>query len=488
MVAGDVKSRLTLAISPVTLEEWRRIASNGYELASGTVVPPSDPIPLAYSAALANLQHAIGTGRLELVTMGYADPHLGDLAANRMNADGATHYDAGLSAVFTSIQTTPSAGTAPAGGAVPQSMQSALVSRGVTYAVSDTENTRIGKRPVPSGAYPVGGSKLMALVVDGPASRGFEAADASATLTRTFGRLGTSLANQPMTVRIDLDDAVPDATATVGLALRTIETTPWTRLALGRNIRAPKGAKKVTFVPIVTKNAPARFWPRVRKARADATGLLAVSGASDSRAITAQVNSLLAQSSTWSDPAATWKLAPSGLAYADAAVVSAESLFSRIKMSAEAVTLAGSTGDVPVNIQNGSKQTLSVVLLCKTGGGVRVVGPRLIPTRLAPRETFVQIPIDMGSTLYGKLTVQVMAGNVIVAKKTIDVRRSYLDRLAFIGGIVALLGGMLIWIVMRVRRSPDVDDADKSFESDVAEHDERYTEAHSDRAEGPDTP
>jgi hypothetical protein len=418
--------------------------------------------------------------------MGYVDPNLADLSINRMNADGAAQYDAGLSACFSSVQTTPSVGTAPAGGTVPAAMQSALETRGVTYAITDSELTRFGKRAVASGAYPVVGGKLMALVVDAQASRGLEAADASATLAHTFGRLGTPSATQPIVLRIDLDNTVTDATATVGLALSTVETTPWTRLALGESVRAPKGAHEVDFTPTVTKNAPAGFWIRVRKARADATGLLAILGSNDSQATVAQTNSLLAESSSWSDPAASWKQAPSGLAFANAAVDSANSLFGQIKMSGEAVTLANSTGNIPVNIQNGSKQTLSVVLLCKTSGGVRVVGQRLIPTKLAPSETFVEIPVDMGSTLYGKLTVQVMAGNVIVTKKTIDVRRSYLDRLALIGGIVVILGGMLVWIVLRVRKSPDVGEAGGRSTSNAAEHDPRYTEADSDGTERPE--
>ncbi|HEY5540980.1 MAG TPA: hypothetical protein VIL41_05960 [Coriobacteriia bacterium] len=485
MVAGDVAARVTLAIAPVTLEEWRRVASNGYTMASGTVVPPSDPTPLAYGAALTHLQQAIGTGRLELVTMGYTDPHLGDLAFNRLAADAAVQYDAGLSAIFASIQTTPSVGTVPAGGTVPQAMESVLTTRGVTYAVADSENARVGKRPVPSGAYPVTGAKLTALVVDAQASRGLESGDASATLADTFARLGTSSASQPLTVRIDLDDTVVDATATVGLALRALETAPWTRLALGKDVHAPKGARTVQFVPVTTKNPPAGFWSRVHKSRADAFGLLAVLSASDSQATVAQANSLLAESSWWSEPSATWKFAPSGLAFASAVVASADNLFGNIKMSAEGITLAGSRGDVPVNIENGSKKTLNVVLLCKTGGGARVVGPRLIPTRLAPRETFVQIPVDMGAALYGKLTVQVMAGNVIVVKETVDVRRSYLDRLVLIGGIVVVLGGMLVWIVMRVRKTSGSDDIDGSRKSDARQDDARYTES-PDGSDGPE--
>ena len=238
--------------------------------------------------------------------------------------------------------------------------------------------------------------------------------------------------------------------------------------------------------PTVTNNAPTGFWSRVRKGRADATGLLATLGSGDGQAIIAQTNSLLAESSSWSEPLATWELAPRGLAFANAAVSSANQVFGPIKITAESVTLAGPTGEVPFSIQNSSKRTLNVVLLCKTGGGVRVVGSRLISTRLAPRETFVQIPIDMGSALYGKLTVQVMAGSVIVAKQTVDVRRSFLDRLALIGGIVVVLGGMLVWIVLRVRKAPGIDDAGLADQPDAAEQSARYTDSNPCGAEGPD--
>jgi type VI protein secretion system component VasK len=128
-----------------------------------------------------------------------------------------------------------------------------------------------------------------------------------------------------------------------------------------------------------------------------------------------------------------------------------------------------------------------VIVVAKTSNGIKVVGSRSIATRLPPRDTFVQIPLDMQSALYGKVTVQVMAGNVVVSKQTVTVRRSYLDRLALIGGIVVVLGGMLLWIVARVRRSPDVD-ADEAFgseeddtDADDASHDAdtqaRYTDS-----------
>ena len=139
---------------------------------------------------------------------------------------------------------------------------------------------------------------------------------------------------------------------------------------------------------------------------------------------------------------------------------------------------------MPVNVQNTSSKTLAVVLSCRTSNGVRLSGSRLIPTTLAPGETFVSVPIDMGSMLSGSLTVRVMAGNVVVAQQSVVVRHSYLDRLVLVGGIVVVLAGMLVWIVLRVRRAQAVDESGQHDEPDADSSPERYTEVDRDSARG----
>jgi hypothetical protein len=477
MVASDPAARITLALAPETLAEWRRIASNGYTAPDGTSVSATDPVAVAYGDTLAHLQAALATGRLEFTALGYADPDLADLAANKLAGDAAAQYDAGFSAIFAGLETTPSTGTAPAGGSIPATVQKALLARHVTYAFVDADSARQGKKGgVGSGAYPCADSTLTALVVDSRASRGLESGDASATLARTFERYGGSGTPQALIARIDLDDSVTDATATVGAALATLEGTPWVRLVSARDLRPARGTKPLTFPVVATKNAPAKYWQTVRSARARATGLIDVLTAADNQATAAQTNSLLAEASYWSEPSARWLHAADGLTFAKSAIDSANGVFSAIKVSATTLTLAGSTGNVPVTISNGSKKTLSVVVLAKTSGGMTVVGGRAIPTKLPPSDTLIEIPVDMQSTLYGRLTVQVMAGSVVVAKATVPVRRSYLDRLVLIGGIVLLLGGMLVWIVLRVRRSPDIHDGADSHPDDAATQ-ERYTDA-----------
>jgi hypothetical protein len=485
LALADPAARLTLAAPPVVFQEWRRIATSGYRLASGTVVPQSDPIAATYADALLHVQQAVATGRLELLSMGYADPNLADLGGNRLSFDAANQYDAGYSATFASIAATPSPGTAPAGGSVPKGIQPILIARHIRYTFAEGESLKTGKRPgVPSGAYRCAESTLTALVIDARSSRGLESSDASEALADTFARHGAA-SPQPVVLRIDLDSTTSDATSTVGLALAALESAPWVRLELGGEVQPPKGAKQVTAVPQPTRNAPAGYWAAVRSATHRAAGMITVLSASDQDAGRTQVLALLSESAAWSEPSAKWPLAKTGLGFAQAATRLANSIFNGIKVSATSVTLAGQSGNIPVTISNGSSKTLSAVVHVKTSNGLRVIGGRSIPTRLPPRDTFVQIPIDMQSALYGKVTVQVLAGDVVIARETVPVRRSYLDRLALIGMVVLVLGGMLVWIVVRVRRSPDtdepLDDGDPEGEPPSTIHDsespERYTDS-----------
>ena len=488
IIAEDPASRITLAIPPITLEDWRRIA-NGYTLSSGTVVPASDPVPIAYSATLQRLKLAMGTGRLELTALGYADPNLPELTANRLSADVAPQYDTGLSAVFASIESTPSTGTVPTGGCVPAPIVPLLEKRGVGYVVVDAECAKVGKRNVTAGAYPVSGSRLKALVTDALSGRELSSGETSAALARSFAHVGGTSGNQPFPVRIDLTQTGPDATSTVGLAVSTFELAPWTRLSLGRESLVPKSARAVTFPVAPVAASHPEFWTPVRKARQNAAGLLAALGVSDPGAGSAQAQSLIAESSAWSEPDGTYLFGAPGLSFANAAIKTGGSVFGKIKVSASQVTFAGSRGDVPVNIENSSQKTLDVVVTARPSGGVAVVGSKTTRTRLAPRETFVQIPVDMQSALSGKLTVEVVSGPLVISRQTVVVRRSYLDRVALIVGIVLVLGGMLAFIVRRVATAPELDDEETAEAQGIEVNDSmpRYTVSNRHDSETEDT-
>ena len=148
------------------------------------------------------------------------------------------------------------------------------------------------------------------------------------------------------------------------------------------------------------------------------------------------------------------------------------------------MTFAGKSGEVPVSITNTTGNTLSVVVRATASGGAEVVGDRLIATVLRPQETFVPIQVDMKSQLSSKLKVEVLAGDVVLAKTNVTVKASYLDRVAIIAGVVLVLAILLVFIVRRVRRferSGEI--ADELPRGNKADS-ERYTERGSDTHRG----
>lgn len=475
MVTSDPFTSVTLSVPPVLLEQWRRI-SGGYTSLDNTSVPATAPTPKAYADTLTHLKAAIETGRLELVTAGYADPNISDLAATGLDADVAVQYDAGLSACYVSLETTPSTGTVPAGGCVPAATLKPLQSRGIGYVVSTPGCVRLGKSSAPSGAYPIADSKLTVLVSDTASSRALQSGETSTAERKAFDRLGTSRASQPVVVTVELGEGRADATSTVVAASATLETLSWVRLQLGRDTVVPKGTRSVTTVGAKqSTHTPEEYWSTVGSARKDARALAAALGAGDPDAASSQSDSLLAESSAWAEPGGLWNLADRGLGFAKAASAPARRLFGRVKISGEPVTLSGTKGEVPITIQNGTQKTMSVVVHVRASGGIKVDTPR-INVVLRPRENYVQIPVDTQAALGGHVDVQVVAGPSVITRRTIEVRASSLDRLALLGAVFVVLVLLLAFVWRRVRKAEASDKRERRID-DAENHGQRYTDS-----------
>ncbi|NTU71790.1 MAG: hypothetical protein HGB10_08235 [Coriobacteriia bacterium] len=448
-ILTDPKARITLAIPPVLLVEWRRI-SGGYTRTDGTTARPTDPVPAAYNATLSDLRAAIDTGRLELVTLGYADPNLTDLAQHGLAADVGPQYDAGISGVFASLEVTPSPGTVPAGACVPANELTLLAEKGVRYVVVDTDCVRDGKSRPASGVYPVKGGKLLALAFDEAVTESLAKGDTSHALDHAFSRLVSS-PKKPLVLALEIDSDEPTTTDLVGPALSAIEAQPWIQLEKAGSLKAPSGAAKVRLLAgPSTKGAPKGFWTTVSKARAYADAYYAAVGASDPTATTANAQSLVAESSSWADGNPAWSDAARGKEFAQTSLATTKAVLDRVSVNAESITLSGTRGDLPITIVNSSDKTLNVLVTVTSSGGVHVGGDTSIPTTLRPQETYLEVPVDMQTSLSGKLTIEVTADGLVLAKRNVNVQASYLDRLA-LGGAVVL--GMLVMLVFIVRRS-----------------------------------
>jgi hypothetical protein len=457
LVLEDPGSRIVVGVPPILLVEWKRLSA-GFTLADGTGVAADSPVARLYADTLVRLRSAADTGRLELVSLGYSDPDLSTLVRESLATDIKPQYEAGISACFASLETTPSAGTVPAGDCAPQKSLPYLADQGVSYVVTSESCVTWGKVKPASGSYPVSKERVSALVTDDKGSKAASLGDTSVALRGTFARLtATGKPQQPYALRIDLGAGRPDATSTVLAAATAFGTEPWARLTLAREIRPAVKTGAVTLNATERRSkTPPDYWKTVRSARAYAGALLSAMGPGGAGVTSTQSDSLLAESSAWSEPDGTWVSAERGLAFASASLAVSKAAFGDLSIKAEPVTFAGKRGEVPVSITNTTKNTLAVVVRATASGDARVVGPRLIKTVLRPQETFVPISVDMQSALSSKLKVEVLAGDVVLARTNVNVQASYLDRIAIIGGIVVVLGGLLIFIVRRVRSAETV--------------------------------
>jgi len=455
-VLAQPDRRVTLAVSPMLLSEWRRIAE-GYELASPEgveVVPATAPIATEYAATLNLLSTAEQTGRLELVSMGYADPDLSELSARMLSEDVTPQYAEGLSAVFASLESTPSTGTLPAGQCLPPSAVKRLVEQDVLYAVVRSVCVRAGEATANPGVYRVRGSKFAVVIADDRGAKAIAEANPRAFTDVAFERQLSASPTRPFTTLVDLGAGGSDVEAFLACAEEAARQ-PWARTALAREIatNTERGSVRLIGSP-ADRRTPAGFWGDVRSARSWADALMSAMGGRGARPATAQRNSLIAECSAWAGPQGDWALATRGLIFADTAERIARSMLEPVSLSVAPVRLSGTSGEVPVTIKNGGQASLKVLLKAIPGNGVRLAGTEeVMEITLRPQDNFFEIPVELQNILSGKLAITVSAGDVVLDESVVTVRASYLDRLAVIAGVVLLLGILLAYIIRRVRRA-----------------------------------
>lgn len=458
LVSAKPEMKLTLAVPPVLLEEWQRLGQ-GYSVAGQLAVAADDPEAQAYALALAELSSAMRSGRLEVVAEGYADPNLTDLAQHGLSDDIAAQYAAGASAFSASLGTTSSAGSAPASGSLPSSALTTLAEQGVGYVVVGSEFASVDSRPAASGAYTTQGSSVRILVADYSARRALASGETTPTLSKVFERYLAGRTKGPIVICADLGEEEQTDLATVEDFLTTLDAQPWAHLLTGEEAAAlvPKGSESVTLKSDSEGEAPADYWTTIESASSYSSALMASLPDGDTDGASALRPLLLAESSAWKGADSKWKRAPEGLAFANASLGISRGILGAIYVRAEPITLAGTQGNVPINIGNNTQKTLKVTVVTRSSGGLGVTEARSFETTLPPQETFVQVPVTMTSSS-GKLEVDVMAGGVLIASQTVEVKASYLDRIAIIAMVVGGLIAMLFFIRKKMRFTGDAEE------------------------------
>lgn len=450
---------LSLAVPPVLLEDWLR-ASEEYELLSGapgegtepSTVHADDVVPVGYSTALERLGELTSRAGLELLDVPFAEPDLRGLQTMSALDDLAAHYHLGRSVYQSSISTTPSVASAIAGDAISAEAAAVLSDVGIgSVLVSDTSVRSEGTTPT-TGAYRMAGGEGPALlVVDSEASRALQGGNTAELVERLFelaisGEASSAVAQAWFGRGESLDVADFEA------ALAAVSTLDWVRLT--RPTQLARAADDAPFLTVADgadqgRPAPLGYWGEVLEARRMAVALVSATGERDADARRASRDLLIAESCCWAGTDGAWELADRGRAFASAAVQRGQEVFSAISVSSENITLAGRSGKVPLSIGNSSEKELSVVVTAR-GEHARIGPPDAVEVTLKPADNFVTLPVDMRSALVDRLEVQVLAGGTVVASTSVEVRASYLDRLAWVGSIVLVLAGLLFYIRRRV--------------------------------------
>jgi len=467
-VLDDPSLRLTLAIAPVTLDEWSRI-SQGFLLAEteeGLVeVAADEPGPARYAAALDTLREALATGRLELLDVPYADPDIAALAATDRLGDLAAHYSLGLSTYLAALETSPSAGTAVSHDQIPAAALDVLGERGIQFALiaprddqTTGATTELASERTAGGLYRIEGSRVRALVLHPEVCEALEQGAASAGTLLAFRHAISENAAMPIVTLTDLGPGRSGSIESVIELAGLLNGAEWARVTTasdavgipGRQTYAPPETIEMTPTP------PAGYWGEVAEARRYASALEYAAGPSDPDARLAVEASLVAQSSRWAGADGRWSMADRGRAFASTAQRLSSGVLDQVILTAKDVTLAGPKGDVPISIENGSAKDLTVELRMHADD-MQIAGDGQQIIVLRPQENFHTVAVDLRSALADRLVTEVWAGEVMLASSSSVVRASYLDRLAVVGGVIVILLGLLLFIRRRVRAA----DADK---------------------------
>lgn len=461
LVISDPSKHLTLAIPPVLLEEWLR-ASQGYSFVSieGVVeVPAEESVPRAYAETLESLRKALATGRLELADVPYAEPDIGALQSLKRLPDLKAQLLRGHSATFASLESSPSAGVVSGAGVISGSAAMALRGAGARFVVLGSASVESTETTPSSGVYAVTDvADLDALLVDDALSTSLENAGAGPCTTRVFTR---SISEEPTSPIIAVVRMGPGRDATVAdltPCLADITEAPWGSFVTATRAAtlAKTGSVELTAAVPEVPGAPVGFWDEAAQARQLASAFITAVGANDPEAQLASDQSLVAQSALWAGPDLNWGAADRGRAIAAASIRSSSAVLDAVALVASDITLSSAGGEVPVSITNSSTKTLGLTLKTKASG-MNVTPPESDIISIRPNENIVTIPVDLGQSLSGRLTVQLWSDEVLVDETIVNVRASFLDRLVLIAGLALVLVGMLLFIRHRVRSAPRAD-------------------------------
>lgn len=443
-LARDRGQPLSIALAPVLTEQLARVAG-GYETTAGVQVAVTDETPMRYARMLDALRSAVATGTIDLLDVPYGLPDNAALTAIGGASDIAYHWtytDTVNALVFPSAERPT---VAYVGRDLTAEAVASAADRGADCVLVHAGSLRSDDTTASPGCYSLDGSSPTLLVIDEEASAGVLGGQ-EAFYDTLFDRLGT---DRPVVVLLRVGAGSPDTSLDVQHALDWIDEAWWLNAADLTAAARCGTRERATLVRPDRTDVDTGYWERVSESRSVALALAAAAGLQDADVAASARAVLTAESSLLTDPDAGDRALAEGLARATEAYEYAMGQFKLVRLDVKDVTLSGSKGDVPLTLINDTGKQLRLTLRATSTTMRSTAGSQEVAA--GPTQNFLTLPVDLGNALSDRLEIIVSAGDVTVAKATVDVKASYVDRLATVAMVVIVLAALLVFIRRRVQ-------------------------------------
>jgi hypothetical protein len=442
-IAGDRRAPVSLALPPVLLEQFARVAA-GVETSAGVVVEPTSDTAVRTGRMLDDLRSALETGTVDLIDVPFALPDVGRLAAMNAIADLRLHWSRTDATNATVLHSVAEPKIAYLGEALTPEAVASVEDRGLQCVLAPPSAVESAEGTVAPGCYQLDGRRAQILVSDDNAAAATRQG-AEPFYDALFGRLNEG---GPIVLMLEIGSDDAEGIAAFQHALDWIDEASWLRLASLESLAEPESGHRTRLADPVGLRPGNDYWAAIAEARASGLAFAAAAGEEDPDASAILRAVLVSESSLYPEAPLMEDESLDGRDLARECLEYVTAQFSLLRIDAKDVTLSGTKGEVPFTLVNGTGKTLDLTIRARPSA----VLPD-IPTQdvvIGPTQNLLTVPIDLGNVLSDTLRVEVLAGDMTVAEATVAVRASYIDRLAIIAMVVIVLGGLLVFIRRRV--------------------------------------
>ncbi|MGB4441198.1 MAG: hypothetical protein WBJ62_03125 [Coriobacteriia bacterium] len=439
---------IALALPPILIEQLARVAA-GYETTAGIVVPASDETPVRYARMLDSLRSAVETGTIELIDVPYGLPDLADLSSIGGSPDLDLHWRQTDTVSALTLLDTSGSGVAYLGEHLSAEGLVSAGERGAACVLAHEGSLRSPDAAATPGCYTVDGTDTKVLVVNDAAAAGaLEGPDAF------YDALFEQLDGGTVVVLLEVGPGSPHTTEDVRHVVDWLGDASWLRAREVGSLTQASDREPASIAKRSGEPDDVEYWNEIVAGRSAALAYARAAGPDDPDA-TAAVRALLAaESSLITSEGSRASGRTQGLARSAEALEYVTAQFALIRLEAEDVTLSGTNGELPLTLINDTGKQLNLTLLAASGTRQSTVGAQEIVAQ--PTQNFLTLPVDLGNALSDEIAISVRAGDMTIAEAAVGVRASYIDRLATILMVVAVLAVLLV-IIRRKVGSPVAD-------------------------------